>query len=148
MSGTAGGGGRETRQQADKRVFRRKSCMNIVPDRLRWCCCVPCGRHSRRWQQCPHLSSRKLLTLKAFTGFWPACPASGSRGKFGPLTRREFARLATGISGRIPSKACGAKCFCGCRRTLTPTPRICWQNYARPIRADSEMLSCEHCSAG
>ena len=46
-----------------------------------------------------------------------------------------------------PFKACGATCCCGCRKTQIPTPRTCWQNYARPIRAGSEMLICERCSA-
>ena len=108
----------------------------------------PSGRPSRRWQQCPHPSSRELLTVKALTGFWPACPACGNRAKHDPLTRREFARPGTGVPVRIPSKACGATCCCGCRRTQIPTPRICWQNYARPIRAGSEMPICERCSAG
>ena len=31
------------------------------------------------------------LTVKALTGFWPACPACGNRAKHDPLTRREFA---------------------------------------------------------
>ena len=68
-------------------------------------------------------------------------------GKLGPPTGPKCARLATGVPGRILSKACGATCCCGCRRTQIPTPRICWQNYARPIRAGSEMLICERCSA-
>ena len=100
------------------------------------------------WQRCPHPSSRKLLTVKALTGFWPACPACGNRAKHDRLTRREFARPGTGVPGRIPSKACGATCCCGCGKTQTPTPRTCWQNYARPIRAGSATPSCERCSAG
>ena len=61
-----------------------KSCVNTVPDWIRWCCCVPSGRHSLRWQRCPHLSSRKLLTVKALTGFWPACPACWQQGEVLP----------------------------------------------------------------
>ena len=90
----------------------------------------------------------KLLTEKALTGFWPAWPACGNRAKHDPRTRREFARPGTGVPGRIPSKACGATCFCDCRKTQTATPRTCWQNYARPIRAGSATPICERCSAG
>ena len=42
--------------------------------------------------------------MKALTVSWPACPACGNRAKHDPLTRREFARLATGVPGRIPSE--------------------------------------------
>ena len=31
---------------------------------------------------CPHLSSKKLLTQKALTGFWAVCPACGNRPAF------------------------------------------------------------------
>ena len=89
-----------------------------------------------------------LLLVRALTGSWPPCPTCGNRGEPGPPTGTKCARLATGVPGRIPSKAFGATCFCGFKKTPTPTPRICWQNYARPIRAGSKMLNCERCSAG
>ena len=38
--------------------------------------------------------------MSALTGFWPACPACGNRGKYDPLTRREFARPGTGVPER------------------------------------------------
>ena len=75
--------------------------MNTGRDWIRWRCCVPYGRHSRRWSRCPRLSPRKLLTVKALTGFWPGCPARGNREKPGPPARREHARLATGGPGRV-----------------------------------------------
>ena len=84
-------------------------------DLTRWGCCVLYGRHSRRWHRCPHPSSRKLLTGKALTGFWPACPACGNKAKHDPLTRCEFARPGTGVPVKILLKACGATCCCGCR---------------------------------
>ena len=34
-----------------------------------------------------------------------------------------FGLPGTGVPGRIPSKACGVTCCCGCKRTPTPTPR-------------------------
>ena len=68
--------------------------------------------------------------MRALTGSWPLCPTCGNRGKPDPPTGTKCARLATGVPGRIPSKAFGATCFCGFRKTPTSTPRICWQNYA------------------
>ena len=86
---------------------------------------VPYGRHSRLWQRCPHLSPRGFLLVRALTGSWPPCPTCGNRGKPGPPTGTKCARLATGVPGRIPSKAFGATCFCGFKKTPIPTPRIC-----------------------
>ena len=37
-------------------------------------------------------------------------------------------------TGRTHLKACGATCCCGCRKTPTPTPRICWHGFGQPIR--------------
>ena len=34
-----------------------------------------------------------------------------------------FGLPGTGVPRRIPSKACGVTCCCGCKRTPTPTPR-------------------------
>ena len=84
---------------------------------------------------------------ESLNGSWSAYPTSGNMGKLGPPTGPKCAHLATGVPGRILSKACGARCWCGFKKTPTPTPRICWQNYGRPIRAGSEMLNCERCSA-
>ena len=81
------------------------------------------------------LSSGKLLTVIVLTGFWPACPACGNRAKHDPPTGRKSARPGTGVPGRIPSKACGAMCFCGCRKTQTPTPRICCTASGTPTSA-------------
>ena len=54
--------------------------MNTAPGWTRWGCCGPSERPSRHWQQYPHRSLRKLFPVKAWTGFWPACPACGNRG--------------------------------------------------------------------
>ena len=77
---------------------------------------VPSGRPSRRWQRCPHPSSRKLLTVKALTGFWPACPDQlWQQGEARPTSQ--------GASSPAPALAypegslrrrAGATCFCGC----------------------------------
>ena len=88
-----------------------------------------------------------FLMVRALTGSWPPCATCGNRGKPGPPTGTKCALLATGVPGRTPSKAFGATCCCGFRKTPTSTPGTCWQNYARPIRAGSEMLNYERCSA-
>ena len=118
------------------------------PGWTRWGCCGPSERPSRHWQRYPHPSLRKLFPVKAWTGFWPACPACGNRGKPGPRIRRGCAHLATGAPARTPSRACGARCCCGSRKILTPTPRTCWRDCAKLIPTGLEMLSCEHSSAG
>ena len=79
--------------------------------------------------------------------FLVSLPNLWQQGEPGPPTGTKCARLATGVPGRTPSKAFGATCCCGFKKTPTPTPRNCWQNYARPIRAGSKMLNCEPCSA-
>ena len=68
---------------------------------------------------------RGFLLVRALTGSWPPCPTCGNRGKPGPPTGTKCARLATGVPGSIPSKAFGATCFCGFKKTPIPTPRIC-----------------------
>ena len=105
-------------------------------------------RPSLHWQRYPHPSLRKLFPVKAWSCFWPACPACGNREKPGPRIRRGCAHLATGVPARTPSRACGARCCCGSRKILTPTPRTCWRDCARLIPTGLEMLSCEHSSAG
>ena len=60
--------------------------------------------------------------------FLASLPNLWQQGKPGPPTGPKCARLATGVPGRTPSKACGATCCCGFKKTPTPTPRICWQN--------------------
>ena len=57
--------------------------------------------------------------------FLARLPNLWQQGKPDPPTRPKCARLATGVPGRIPSKACGARCCCGFKKTPTPTPRIC-----------------------
>ena len=53
--------------------------------------------------------------------FLAPCPTCGNRGKPDPPTGPKCARLATGVPGRTLSKACGATCCCGFKKTPTPT---------------------------
>ena len=43
-----------------------------------------------------------ILLVRALTSFWPPYPTCGNRGKPGPPAGTKCARLATGVSGRIP----------------------------------------------
>ena len=79
--------------------------------------------------------------------FLTSLPNLWQQGKPGPPTGTRCARFATGVPGRTPSKAFGPTCCCGFKMTPTTTPRTCWQNCARPIRAGSEMPNCGRCSA-
>ena len=92
---------------------------------------------------------QKTVNGESLDRFLARLPSLWQQGEVRPThsIRRVYARPGTGGPAKIPSKAFGATCCCGSRRIPTRPPRTCWQNYAKPIRAGSEMLNCERCSA-
>ena len=96
----------------------------------------------------PHTTHRKQLPVKAWSGFWPACPAYGNRGKPGPRIRRACAHPAHWRTRKEPFEGVWLDVLLWLEKDPDTNARDCWQDCAKVIRAGSEMLNCEPASAG
>ena len=114
----------------------------------RWRCCTPSGRPSRPWQRLLPRSSGLHPMARAWSNFWPVCPASGTGMKRIFPRRVRWRRLGPGAPGRTLSQGCGATCSVGCRKSRTPARLRCWAGCSPPIPIATARHICVPCSAG